>query len=159
MGLYEEGIQQAREAYKICEQLGDAATQAECLKKLASLLRGDNQLDAAEEAALHAIDLIGENGNQFLLCESHRVLGDIYDDRSEGDKAIYHFETASPIASPPNHTVGLFWIHYRSISGRESSRMRSLTPNTPGPIRETTPTFRPSRRRSWLGFGIGGEDF
>ena len=113
MGLYEEGIQQAKEAYEIGEQLGDAATQAECLKKLASLLREDNQLDTAEEAAIHAIDLIGENGDKFLLCESHRVLGDIYDDKLEGEKAIHHFETASLIASSLDHTVGLFWIHYR----------------------------------------------
>ena len=112
-GLYEEGIRQAKEAYEIGEQLGDAATQAKCLKKLASLLREDNQLDPAEEAAIHAIDLIGENGDQFLLCESHRVLGDIYDDKLEAEKAIHHFETASLIASSLNHTVGLFWIHYR----------------------------------------------
>ena len=113
MGLYEEGMFQAKEAYKICERLGDGLTQAECLEKLASLLREDEHLVAAEEAVLRAIDLVSEIGQGFQLCELHRALGDIYGDKGEVEKAVHHFETALGISSSLNlnHATGLFWIH------------------------------------------------
>ena len=100
MGAHREGIEQAREAIEISERLGDTEMQAECLIKLAFLLREGKQLDAAEDAASRAINLVGEKGNQFQLCKLHRVLGLIYQDKGEIEKAISHFKTALEIATP-----------------------------------------------------------
>ena len=110
MSLHKEGIEQAKEALEILEQLGDTVEQARCLKDLASLLRSDKQLDAAEEAASRAIGLIPEKCNQYLFCESHRILGDIYRSKGETDKAIHHFEVALGTASTLNWHDVLFWV-------------------------------------------------
>jgi len=71
----------------------------------------DKQLDAAEEAASRAITLSGK-GDQYLVCESHRLLGKIYRSKGEREKAISHFEAALGIASPFNWHGTLFWVHY-----------------------------------------------
>ena len=86
LGFHKEGIQQAEEALEIYEQLGDPISQARCLIDLAHLLDEDNQLDAAEEAASRAIDLLPE-GKKFLVCKGHRALGVIY--RSKGETEGY----------------------------------------------------------------------
>ena len=72
----------------------------------------DDQLDAAEEAASRAINLFLDEGDQFGVCDSHRLLGDIYLAEGETEKAINHFETALGIASPLNWHDQQFWIHY-----------------------------------------------
>ena len=110
--FYKEGIQQAKEALGIRERLGDPVAQARCLKDLAWLLYEDSQLDAAEKAASHAIDLIPKNGDQFPVCESHRVLGHIYRSRRKTRKAIHHYETALGVASSSNWDTQLFWNHH-----------------------------------------------
>ena len=102
----------AREASEICEGLGDAAGQAECLLELAWLLKGDWQLDAAEEAASRAITLLPDSGQEYLTCRIHRTLGEIYSSKGKREKAIHHFETAVAIASPFNWHSILFWNHY-----------------------------------------------
>jgi len=112
MGLYEEGIQQAKEASEIFERLGDTASQARSLINLAWLLRDDGQLDAAEEAGFHAIDLLSGKGEQFNVCLCHRVLAGIYCSKGEKEKAISHLEAALGIASPFNWHNELFWSHY-----------------------------------------------
>ena len=112
MGLYEEGIQWAEEALEIYQRLDDTAEQAQCLIKLAFLLRNDDQLDAAQEAASRAIDLSSEKDDQFQVCRSHRILGSIYRSKHETDEAIYHYQAALSIASPSNWHDPLFWIHY-----------------------------------------------
>jgi tetratricopeptide (TPR) repeat protein len=76
------------------------------------LLLSDKQLDAAEEAASRAIDLFPEKGEEYLVCQSHRVLGDIYRSSGKSEKAIHHFETALGIASNFNWPDELFWNHY-----------------------------------------------
>ena len=60
ISLHTEGTQQAKEASGVYERLGDMANQAQCLIYLAWSLRSENQLDAAEEAASRAIDLLPE---------------------------------------------------------------------------------------------------
>jgi len=112
IGLHKEGMEQAKEALEIYERLGNAAAQARCLVYLAWSLCGDGQLDAAEEAALRAIDLLPEKGKQFRVCESHRALGNIYQSKGDTEKAIHHFEVALEIASPLNWHGTLFWLHY-----------------------------------------------
>jgi len=112
LGLYEEGIQCAEESLKISEQLGDTTRQAWCLNKLAWLLYGDKQLDAAKEAASRAIDLLPEKGQESQVCDCHRVLGNIYRSKGEADKAVHYLEAALEIASPFGWDDWLFWIHW-----------------------------------------------
>ena len=102
IGLREEGIQQAKEASKTSERFSDRAEQVRCLVNLAWLYNEDKQLDAAEEAASHAIDLLQGEGEQFLVCDCHHVLGEIYSSRGNTERAIRHFKIALGIASPSN---------------------------------------------------------
>ena len=112
LNLYEEGIQQAEEALIIFERLGDTVAQAGGFVNLAFLLHAARRLDTAEEAAFRAIDLLPEEGNHFLACESHRILGDIYQSKGDTEKAIHYFEIVLGIASPINWHGQLFWVHY-----------------------------------------------
>ena len=110
--LTEEGIEQAKEASGIFGRLSDTVEQARCLVELARLLCDDKQFEAAEEAALRAIKLLSEKGNQVELWDSHHALGDIYRTKGETKKAIHHFEAALGIASPFDWPDELFWTHY-----------------------------------------------
>ena len=112
IGLHKEGILQAKEASEIHGRLGDTAGQAQCLTMLAFLLCSDKQLDAAEEAAFRAIDLLPEKGQQLYVCESHRALANIYRFKGDTEKAIHHFEVALGIASAFNWHETLFSLHY-----------------------------------------------
>ena len=112
LGLYREGIPQAKEALEIYERLGDMVGQAECLHNLAWLLLHDDQLDAAEDSALRTLDLLPEKGQEYLLSRSHRVLGMIYDSKGEKEKTIDYLETARAIASAFTWAYELFWIQY-----------------------------------------------
>ena len=112
MDLYEEGAQRAKEALEIFERLGDAVEQARCLTHLAWLMHDNGQLDAAEESASRAIDLLPEKGQQTRVCEGHRVLGEIYRSKGEAEKAIHHLEIALGIASSLNTVYQLFWVHF-----------------------------------------------
>jgi len=111
LGLLKEGIQQAKEALGIHERLGDTMRQAGCLRQLAFILLDDGQLDAAEEAASRSIGLVPEIGTQPLVCNSHRILGDIYRSKGETEKAIHHYDISLGIASSVNFHDGLFWAH------------------------------------------------
>ena len=112
IGLPGEGIQQAKEASRIFERLGDTAKQADCLIELARSLHSDGQFDAAEEAASRAIHLFLEKGKKLGVCQSHRVLGAIYRSKDEEEKAIYHLKEALGIASSLNYPAELFWVHF-----------------------------------------------
>ena len=109
LDLHEEGVQQAKEAVEIYEQLGDTVGQADGLVYLAWSLLGAGQLDAAEDTASRTIDLL--EGQEFTACRSHRVLGDVSKAKGDREKAIRHLETALGIASPLNWHAQLFWIH------------------------------------------------
>jgi len=111
LDLYEEGIQQAKEALEIYARLGDTTSQASCLIYLARLLHFDKQLDAAVIAAARAIKLLPQRGKEFLVCKSHRALGNIYFDKGEREMAIHHFKIALGVASPFNWHDQLYWIH------------------------------------------------
>ena len=78
MSLYEDGIQQAKESSEIFERLGNVVQQAYSLIDLAWVLSDANQLDDAEETGLRAINLLPEKGEELQVCQSHRVLGHIY---------------------------------------------------------------------------------
>jgi tetratricopeptide (TPR) repeat protein len=109
--LYKEGILQAKESLEIFERLNDVPGQAHALQQLAWLLRRDNKLDAAEEAATRSINLLPDT-EQFLVCQGHRALGDVCRSKGETEKAVDHFGTALGIASSFNWEGQLFRIHY-----------------------------------------------
>jgi len=113
LGLNGEGIQQAREALGIYERLNHISGQAQSLRILAWLLCGDKQLNAAEEAALRAIDLLSGRRERFVVCECYRVLSLICCSRGETEKAIDHIESAFKIASRFNWNYQLFWCNYQ----------------------------------------------
>ena len=110
--LHEEGIHQAKEALAIYERLGNARKQGYSLTTLAQLFYGNNQLDAAEDAGSHAVQLLPEKGQEFLVSRSYRILGNIYYSKGEREKAIHHFETALGIVSAFHWDGEPFWIHY-----------------------------------------------
>ena len=112
LGLHGEGIQQAEEALEIYERFGATIAQAFCLNDLAWLLFEDNQPDSAEEAASRAIDLAPEKGQEFLVCQSHYLLGDVSRSKGKREEAIRHFETALGIASAFHWHNELFLTHY-----------------------------------------------
>ena len=111
LGLFKEGIGQAREALEICERTGIVG-QGDCLIRLALLLQDDKQLDAAEEAAFCAIKILPEKGQEWGVCKSHRVLGAIYHSKGVKEKAIHHYETALATASSFGWRAQLFLIHH-----------------------------------------------
>ena len=112
LGLYKEGIQQAREALEIFKRFGDILGQALSWRDLAWLLYEDKQLDAAEEAVSRAISLLSDKNDQLSVCTCHRLLGKIYHSKGRTKKAIGHFETVLGIASPSNWHDELFQTHY-----------------------------------------------
>ena len=111
LGFHEEGVRRAREALAILERIGDTTGQPQCWNQLAWLLFDDKQLDAAEDAASHAMDFTTEKGQEVLVCQLHRILGMIHQFKGEKEKAMHHFKAALGIASPPNWGNELFWIH------------------------------------------------
>ena len=110
MGLLKEGIQQAKEASEIYGRLSKPAEQADLLAFLIPLYLKDNQLDVAEEAASHAINLISEKGEQ--LCRCHHLLGIIHQTKGDFEKGIHHHKVALTIASPLNLFSLLADIHF-----------------------------------------------
>ena len=109
---YKEGIQQANEASEIYERLGLTMERGDCSINLAHLLHGDEQLDAAEEVALHMTSYLPEKGQEYLASHSHRALGKIYRAKGKTEKAIRHYEEALRITSTLNHPSQPCWIHY-----------------------------------------------
>jgi tetratricopeptide (TPR) repeat protein len=97
---------------EIYERLGVTTEQANCLDDLSRLLHQDEQLDAAEEAASRAISLLPEKGEEFLLCQCHRSLGNVYRSKGEREKAIHHLETSLGIASLFKLRGESCWINY-----------------------------------------------
>jgi tetratricopeptide (TPR) repeat protein len=110
LDLHEEGISQAKEASEIFERLGDAAEQAACLAHLGHLFVDYNQLDAAEEAIMRSINLLGK-GQEYRLCDCHRILGSLFYSKREREKAIHHYNIALGIAGEFDWHDLLFWIH------------------------------------------------
>ena len=111
LDLHEEGTKQAEEASTIFKRLNDTAGQARCSMDLARLLYSDGRLDAAEEAASSAIGLLSEEGEQYHVCELHRLLGEIYRSKGDRERAVNHFEVALEMASSFNWLQQLFWVH------------------------------------------------
>ena len=123
-GHRKEGIEQIKEAFKIFERLGDAADLAGCLVNIATFLCMDKQLDAAEEAASRAINILLGGGDRFRACAAYRfqactgyrTLGCIYRQKGNMEKAIHNYGIALSIASSLNFRSELFRIHtYQAV--------------------------------------------
>ena len=160
MCLYEEGIPQAKEASEIFERLGDVVRQADSLITLASLLRGDGQLDAAEEAVSRTINLLPEKGQEFLVCGSHHVLGEIYESKGETKKAIHHFGVALGIATSINAVDRLFWINYSLAQlYRNQDEFEEAQTHTeharPHAVNDTYCLARAMEQQAWLWYRQG----
>ena len=112
IGLYQEGVLQAKEASEILELVGSVVQRAESLIVLASVLCTAGRLDAAEEAGSRAIGLLPEKGEELRACRAHRALGETYQSKGKTKKAIHHFEKALGIASTLNHINQLFWVNF-----------------------------------------------
>ena len=108
----EEGIELVGEALEIYEQLDDVPGQADALQTLAQLLSNDNHLDAAEEAASRAISLLPDEGEEFRVCQCHRVLGNVHRRRGNTKEAINHIGIALGIASSFGWHDRLARTHY-----------------------------------------------
>jgi tetratricopeptide (TPR) repeat protein len=76
------------------------------------LFIADGQFDAAEDAVSRVLHLTHGKGQEFRVCDSHRILGYIHRSKGEKEKAIHYFETALGIASRFDWRDQLFWIHY-----------------------------------------------
>ena len=111
LGRYKEGISQAREALEIHQRLGEPVECAWCWSYLSRTLREDGQLDAAEEAATRAIQLLPEKGQEHLFYSVNHTLGFVYRSKREREKAIHHLGTALRIASSFNWHNALFSVH------------------------------------------------
>ena len=111
IGLHEEGIWQAGEAFGIYKWLGDAGKQARSLTKFASLLNSEKLFDAAEEAAFCAIDLLPESGNEYLACQCHNLLAMIYQSKGDTKQAIHRLGIVIEIATSFNWNDDLFAAH------------------------------------------------
>ena len=111
LGIFEEGIQQAKEALEIMERVGGTTDLALCLDALARLLLENKQLDAAQDAASGVI-ILWDRGQEFEICQSHHLLGKIRFSKGERKKAIHHFEVALGIASRFEWHGQVFWIHH-----------------------------------------------
>ena len=100
-----------KESLEIYKSLGDTTGEGDCLVRLAFLLGEDKQFDAAEEAATSVINLVPGEGNQFQVCQSHRILGEIYQSRGDAENAIRHYNVALGVASSFDWYDELFWVH------------------------------------------------
>ena len=112
LGLYEEGISQAKEAVETHERFDDEEDQALCLNYLGRLLYDAKQLDTAEEVATRSVELLPKTGQEFRLCQTHHLLGRTYRSRGKREHALHHLEVARKIASIFNWHHHLFWIHF-----------------------------------------------
>ena len=111
LGLREEGILRAREAFEIYERLCNISGQSRSLQSLGLSLYRSNQLDAAEEALSRALDLSSSEGDQFQISQCHNLLGAICKSKDGTEAAIDHFEIALGIASRVNSRDQQFRCH------------------------------------------------
>ncbi|KAF9785562.1 hypothetical protein BJ322DRAFT_1109000 [Thelephora terrestris] len=115
LGLHGEGIQQLREASEIYEILGLIEGRAKCCNYLARFILEDQQLNAAEEAGSHAVNLFLDQGRGFWVYDSRHSPGRAYHLKGERKKAVRHFEAALGSVAPSDWHNQLFWIH-RSLA-------------------------------------------
>ena len=111
LGLFGEGIQLAKEALEISQQLEDTQLQTEMLSALAMLFLQDNQVVAAEETASQAIALLPENSRSFATLVCYHALAEVYRVKGNSEEAIKHFKVALGVASSHSWHTEAFWIH------------------------------------------------
>jgi len=112
LGLHEEGILQAKEAFEIYGRLRHTSGQMESLRLLAWSLYRSKQLDATEEVVSRALNLSSSEGNQFEVSQCHYLLGMVCQSKGRTEAAINHFEIVLGITSCLNLHNLQFWSHY-----------------------------------------------
>jgi len=108
--------------------------------KLAQLLSSDGQFYVAEEAAFRTIDLFLEEGDQYQVCQSHLVLGQMYRSNGEIKKAIHHFEVVRSLSIGTVSCFGLVATWRTCFALKTDSMTHRSTSNTPSRTRSTTNT-------------------
>jgi tetratricopeptide (TPR) repeat protein len=113
LGQYEEGVKQASEALSIAEAYGTPVDKAGSLNMVAWLTYRAGRVDDAEKAANRAISLLlPEKNQELLICQSHRILGEISLAQEKKEEGIRHFKEALRIASPFSWNNHVIWIHH-----------------------------------------------
>ena len=110
--LAQEALGQAMEAVEIFERIGDIKTHGCSLFTLAIVLAGNDQPEAAEEAASRILQLIPEKGEEYLACYAHIFLCALYGGRGEKEKSLHHIQTTLEIATHfdwQNHIFSAHW--------------------------------------------------
>ena len=102
LGIYAEGISQAKEALEIYEKLNETVEQVDCLHVLASLFIEDNQVNAAEEATSRAVIISLDEPSKSQLREHYLILGHMCRRRGETGAANGHYMKALGIARSLN---------------------------------------------------------
>jgi tetratricopeptide (TPR) repeat protein len=121
MHLYQEAIEQAKEALQIFQQLKDAAHQAHCFSLVATCFLKNNQVELAEATASHAIIILPQDSKPFIVYTCHWTLGEICSVKGNREKSVEHLEVALGIASSHNWHSEAFDVHYSlgSLFARE----------------------------------------
>jgi hypothetical protein len=112
MGLYKEGIQQAREASEICERLGDTAKQAECLIILAYVLLMTNNSTAQKNPHPGRSIFSRRKANNFSSAKVTVFLAIYMNLRAIRRKPSTIWRQPSKLHLLSTMTIQLFWIHY-----------------------------------------------
>ena len=135
LSLYEEGVQQVKEALEIFRQHKDISMQAKYLCNLAWLCCDWKQFDAAEEAAFRAIDLL-DAGDQSRLCQCHRLLGNVYRTRASQRRLSNISRLPSGLRYPSTGRLSCFGfiIAWRSCFPRKAGST-THTPELNAPSR------------------------
>ena len=88
MDLSKEGVRAASEAHATFRMIRGRGITGE------RSLYEDERFEVAEETVSRTAGIIGESGNQDLVCDTHLIFGFICRSRRETERAIYHFEEA-----------------------------------------------------------------
>ena len=115
LDLFEEGIQLAKEALKISQQVKDTVLQTTSFSVLAPLFLRDNQVVAAEETASQAIAILSENSLPTVVIGCRYTLGEVYRVKRNSEEAIEHFKLALRIASSQSQHREAFYIYHSLV--------------------------------------------
>ena len=143
LGLFEEGIGQAREALEFEEWRNDKFGQAESWYRLARLLHSDKQLDAAEEAASRAINLFWKkaiNSRSANLTISLAIYIATRARQRRQSTTSRQPSGSRPLSTGIVNNFGSI-SPWRSCSSMKTSSMpHTVTSNTPSHTQSTTRT-------------------
>ena len=111
-GLCEEGIQQAREAMKNFQRLGDVMGEVYCHISLFRFFHRANRLHDAgncESQVIGLVDIFMPTADPVSRCFLHLSLVDLYCHKGDAEESIFHLEAALTVTTVRSLR---FIIHY-----------------------------------------------